>query len=257
MTGFFDLPEIDLPHIIEAEIVTMIEYMMASHPRTLQTAMGPSEVGNPCSRKLIHQLAGHGSGETDNPFRDRWAAQVGTFVHAGLEAGVRAFMAANPAFAGRYLLEHRVTVGSVGGVEISGNADIFDVDAGLVGDYKAVGPNPLLRYQSKGPGPQYRSQAHLYGRGFAAQGYTVNTVMIMFLPRAGDLGSSKLKPGSQDWVNRGQRYFWSEPYDESVAVAALARLQGLYDLMQAFGVEALLPRYQPCGSIFCGWCSRR
>jgi hypothetical protein len=66
--------------------------------------------------------------------------------------------------------------------------------------------------------------------------------MDIFLPREGELHNT---------------YVWSEPYDEAVAVQALSRLNGLYELLPVLGVPALLDLYPPCDDFWCAWCSRK
>src|SRR6202007_2411815 len=91
---------------------------------------------------------------------------------------------------------------------------------GTVVDWKSVGPTQLTKYKAKGPGGQYRAQAHLYGRGWARRGQDVRHVAVMFLPRNGELREA---------------YFWSEPYDEQVAIQALQRLEGIPLTARALG----------------------
>lgn len=257
--GLFSIPEIDMPHIVEAELVTIMSSGMDTHPRGLKLGPGPSDAGHPCTRYLIHAIHNQpkppGKGD-----RYRWAARIGTFGHAGLESDFitynNAMVAAGEQQA-RYLLEQTVTCGTYDGIDLIGSADVFDIDSGTVVDWKFVGPTPLLGYKANGPGPKYRTQAHLYGRGFQLQGFRVNQVMIAFLPRGGELGTPELKvlDGQVLWADRGQRYFWSEPYDEQVALDALARLNGLSQLLKLVGLEQLLASFGPCVDFFCPWCN--
>jgi hypothetical protein len=244
------------PHIIEAELIGIILHNIRNRPRSKQQLMGPSEIGHPCARKLIHKLAGH---REPRGFIDPWFAEMGTFAHAGLETGFRTWQDAQGFSDPRYLLEHEVTVGQVGGIDITGKADLFDTGSGCLVDWKAVGPDPLKRYKVNGPGIQYRRQAALYGRGFALQGYKVNTVMIAFLPRNGAIGTAEFTRTStgmltDEWANRGNRYFWSEPYDENVALEALSRVNGLAELLKVMPVDDLLEMYPECRTSFCPWC---
>ena len=59
---------------------------------------------------------------------------------------------------------------------------------------------------------------------------------------------------------RVPNYFaWSEPYAEPVALAALARANGLADLLTTgFGgnAEAAASIYPICTNHFCDWCTR-
>lgn len=230
------LAEIDLPHIVSADLMCIITDTIANQPRTLQQVIGPSEIGVPCTRRLIHKLAGHQEPLRRDP---AWLAYIGSCVHAGIEQGFRNHPLNQAVLQPRYLLEHRVCVGQAYGQAIWGNADVFDIDSGTVVDWKIVGPDRLKHYIAHGPGPQYRTQAHSYGRGFARLGYLVRHVMIVFLPRNGQLFNA---------------HVWAEPYDESVAVQGLDRVEGLLELIDQLGAETLVEMYPPCADWFCGWC---
>lgn len=226
----------DLPEVVSADLIMMITDTIANQPRTLQTAIGPSEIGIPCTRRLIHKIAHDPEPGRQDP---AWLAYIGSCVHAGLELGMRRHPLNQAIEQPRFLLEQRVHVGTAGGHEIWGNADVFDIDSGTVIDWKVCGPQRITDYARLGPGQQYRTQAHLYGRGFAAQGFMVNTVMIMFLPRNDQLY---------------KHHMWAEPYDEGIALEALSRLDGLYELLGLFGAQALAETYPPCKDWFCQFC---
>ena len=81
---------------------------------------------------------------------------------------------------------------------------------------------------------------HLYGRGWALEGWKVDLVMIFFIPRDGELTDSLV---------------WSEPYNENIALNALARMNQLNGLLQAIGLEQALSLYAECEGRFCPWCS--
>jgi hypothetical protein len=223
----------------------MITDTIANQPRTLQQTIGPSELGIPCTRRLIHKLVRDQEPSRRDP---AWLAYIGSCVHSGLESGIRRHPMNqatdrpwHPEAQPRFLLEERVHVGDAGGQQIWGNADVFDIDSGTVVDWKVVGPDRLSHYIKNGPGPQYRTQAHLYGRGFARAGYTVNTVMIMFLPREGQLRT---------------HHMWAEPYDESVALQGLERVDTLYNLIDVIGLDECLALYPLCNDWFCPWCKK-
>lgn len=232
------LPEIDMPHIVSAELIDIISQAILNQPRTLQKIPGPSEVGIPCTRALTHKIAEDKEPRSkgDDP---GWLAFIGSCVHAGLEQAFRNDAANRGLSQARYITEHRVNVGTAGGKEIWGNSDLLDIDSGTVVDWKIVGPKRLNYYREFGPGAQYRTQAHLYCRGFRRLGFTVNHAMIMFLPRDNELS---------------KYYCWAEPYSEAVALEGLSRMNGLYELLNVMGKSALLDIYPYCGDWFCKWC---
>lgn len=200
------------------EYRTLIETAIDGDPRSLQTRIGPSEVGNPCDRCLIHKLAGTPEINTDAA----WLPFIGTATHAAL---ADFFMAANGDRA-RFLVEATVSVGTIGGVDITGHADLFDLVRRRVNDWKIVGKTTLDKVRRHGPSAVYRIQAHLYGRGFTRRGLPVDTVGIHFLPR----NSTSLHDA----------IVWEEPYDEQVALDALHRADMLAAGIAVVGAEAVL-----------------
>ena len=224
------------PDLLKAEILHLITDAMANAPRSLQVRIGPSELGHDCSRRIAYKLLGHPENEGD----PNWKAQVGTWGHAGLEdvmmqantrEEVRSFGYT------RWIVEATVSVGEILGQDITGHCDLFDRVTGTVVDWKFVGPTQLKKYKAKGPGRQYRSQAHLYGRGWTRRGQDVHRVAVFFLPRDGELRDA---------------YLWSEPYDEQVALDALQRAEGIATVVGMLGPAA--PAALPTADAFCSMC---
>lgn len=223
------------PAVVEAELIEQISAAIVNHPRSQQTRIGPSSLGLPCTRRLIYALT-----EQAEPKRRTlpWLPTIGTAVHAWLADTFEQINRWQP----RYLVEQQVTVGQVGGQQITGSADLFDVLSGTVVDWKIVGKTTLDRVRRSGPGEQYRAQAHLYGQGFVAAGHQVATVMIAFLPRNSDVGLS-------------DRIVWSEPFDPAHAAATLARAEQLHTLAAALGADVASGLYPPCEDTRnCPWC---
>lgn len=222
---------------LEDELLAKIRHAISHDPRSLQKRIGPSEIGQECARRIAYKLLGiPENGNRDAP----WLPTVGTAVHAWLE-GVfdndNLAAAAHRGYAERWLVETRVSVGEINGVDITGSADLFDRATGTVVDWKVVGPTTLKKYKSKGPGQQYRTQAHLYGRGFTRAGHPVNRVMIVFLPRNAELSDA---------------YIWSEDYDEQVALDALQRANGIALVIASLGTKAL--DVIPPTASYCNFC---
>lgn len=223
---------------VEDLYLGVIKDGITRHPRSLQKRIGPSEIGRPCDRWILHKL--NGDGEPDRG--PAWKPAVGTAVHDQLE---RWFNAANR---GGAVLEHmewvtewEVTVGQIGGEDITGHSDLFHVPTGTVIDHKVVGPKQLSKYRLHGPSQQYRVQAHLYGRGFTTDGGwgPCRTVAIAFLPRDGELSGA---------------YFWSEPHDPHLAAEAMNRANRLYTMLTVVGIDAALAASPLCDDEWCTWC---
>ena len=226
------------PRQTAEHLLHLITDAVSNHPRSLQQRVGPSELGHPCARRLGYKFLGKAERAGTPP---NWKATVGTALHSWLEATLDAanldYEQRTRSGQERFWLEQRVTVGQVAGVDVDGSCDVYDRATATVIDWKTCGPTQLTKYRRLGPGPQYRAQAHLYGRGWRARGVPVDTVMIVFLPRNGELSES---------------YTWHEPYNESVAVAALQRADGIALAVAALGTDALA--VLPTADAFCHLC---
>ena len=220
---------------IADEVFDIMIDAMVNQPRSLQKRIGPSEMGIECSRRILYKLA-----QVPEPDRGpAWKPQVGTALHAQQEEW---FGRSNklPDTADRWLIEESVNVGQIGGQDHPGHTDLFDKFGHAVLDWKFVGASMLAKYKAHGPSAQYRTQAHLYGKGWADEGWQTDLVMIFFIPRDGELSDA---------------HVWSEPFDRTVAENALARMNQLDGLLKALGLEQALSLYPNCGDRFCPWCS--
>lgn len=179
-------------------------------PRSQQRRLGPSEVGHPCARKLAGGML---QLDRINPEGDPLPAWIGTAAHAEFENAIE--LGNDP----RWLSERRVTVRP--GLE--GTCDLYDKRTRTVVDLKFPGATKMTDYRRHGPSPEYRAQAHLYGRGYINEGYPVDNVAIWFIPRAGMLSTS---------------FLWSEPYSDSVVDETLAKLDNIILLLDEFQAEA-------------------
>lgn len=215
--------------LVASSLLDVITGQITAHPRSLQKRIGPSEIGMECTRRLVHKLAG----DSEPDRGPAWKPTVGTALHAQMEE----WFGARPE---EFLVEQRVAVGRIGTTVITGSTDLFLPAEGVVVDWKFVGPTRLHAYRSKGPSDQYRVQAHLYGNGWKATGHRVETVMIAFLPRDGELSDS---------------WFWWEPHDPMVGAAALVRANQLHTAIQARGRDAVLSEHPLCSDRWCPWCA--
>lgn len=222
-----------LPYLGD-ELLWAIVNQITYAPRSMQRRVGPSEIGIPCDRRLGYKLAGVDAINVGAP---PWKPAVGTALHFSLEQIMQWFNGYLRVDDGgpRFLLEHKVSVGSICGEDITGTCDAYDRLNRTVIDWKTVGEKALRKYKEQGPGPQYRVQAHLYGRGWARRGLPVEHVAVMFLPRDRELRDA---------------HWWFEPYDEQVAVTALTRAEGIAGLVGQLGPGAL-PLLQTADN----WCT--
>lgn len=194
----------------------IIKEAIASQPRSLQRRIGPSEIGTPCNACLVCKLAGAPKAEDS-----AWLPYIGTCVHAGLEG----IFADNP----RFLVEQEVTVGQIGGEDITGHADLYDIETGTVFDWKIVGKGTLdtvRRHGIAATKPTYEAQRHLYGKGFAAAGHDVRHVAVVLLPR--------------NHPSIDSLHIDSAPYDPDVADRALERANNAHAYLTAHGLDAAI-----------------
>ena len=147
------LEQIHAAHDRRDALLGVVEHAIANHPRSLQVAAGPSELGHPCKARLAYKFAG--APEVNPNRRTPWKPTVGTAVHTWLD---ETFSAANQgrddydATGGRYWCEVRVNVGEILGQAIEGNCDLFvgnpaSTVPGKVVDFKIVGDDQLRKYK--------------------------------------------------------------------------------------------------------------
>lgn len=220
---------------LRADIVAFIRARHAATPRHQQVALGPSEVGHPCMRRMAFGMMNE---PRCNPEYDPLPSIIGTATHTWMESAAQ--LDNERLGRDRWLIEHRVEVAP----GLSGSCDLFDTDTGTVVDYKFPGYTSFTKYLND-PGLVYQNQAHLYGKGFENSGRIVDRVAIAFFPRTGTL--SKM-------------HFWSEDYDRARAEAVLAKRYAVMALLDDFKVEIDSSRYdwipmEPYECVFCNWWS--
>lgn len=161
-----------------------------SRPRSTQVQIGPSELGG-CRRKVWYRL--NNQPET-NENEMKLAAIMGTAIHGAIENA----LANNKEVVIEQTVEHN---------GMKAHVDLYIPSTGDVVDWKTV----KLKNLSYFPSQQQRWQVHTYGYLIEQSGTgKVQTVSLVAIPRDGD---------ERDVVVH------SEPYDESIALEALAWLE--------------------------------
>ena len=207
------------------DLTAIIETAILNIPRNLQTQIGPSSLGSPCDRCLITELANLQAPDEYAP----WLPTIGTAVHEWLEAAlIRHLMTSG---SDRWIPEGKVEVGTIGGQPITGHSDVYDTLTGTVVDYKLVGTTSLRTARTEGPKLTHQRQTHLYGRGWANAGYKVRNVAIWYLPRNG----MRIRDG----------LYWEEPYNEQIALDALARADMFAAAIRTMGADTVLGMASP------------
>lgn len=196
------------PHPFKQPLMEAIYWADANTARSIQRHIGPSEIGTDCPREVAFKLAGTPeAGQGVDP----WFAVMGTAVHEWLSFALDEYQKIVLGREGenrRWLVEQRVRI-EHDEFGLSGNTDVFDRDRLEVIDYKLFGNDALKNLRENGPTTTYRVQAHTYGKGWRQRGYDVKSVAIVGLPRSSFLRNM---------------HIWSEPFDESIADAALSRV---------------------------------
>lgn len=157
--------------------------------RSMQTAIGVSSLGG-CRRAVWHNIKGD---KGTNP-TTRLPAIMGTAIHHTIEQ----------AFAGvpGYLIEERVEIEGYPPATI----DFYDIEKAEVIDWKTITLKGAGFFVSQ----QKRWQVQTYAYLLSLKGHPVKTVTLVGIPRDG---------------NENDIVIHSEPYDEAVALEALAWLE--------------------------------
>lgn len=208
--------DVELAAQLKKTLTDVILWANDNAARSLQTAIGPSEIGTPCDRKLAYKLAGN---PEVNQWRDPWPAIVGTGVHNWLEKAVDRYQGVGiedgpwerpPNWDGKWdlLTENEVQVDPL----VPGHVDLYQTSTETVIDYKTAGPDVFKKIVKDGPPAGYKIQTQLYGLGYANAGRSVKKVALVFLPRAG-------------WLR--DMYVWTDLYRPHVAQQALERMYAI------------------------------
>lgn len=220
MTALFEAPAGPPPvDPIAAQLMDIVQWASDHAPRTLQTALGPSEIGEPCARRTTYKLLGN---PEINP-GDPWPSYVGTAVHAKLAEDVEAYN--RHIGRTRYLTEQRVQV--TPGIAGTSDLTIVDVDDLVTVDYKIVSKDRVA-VLTKDPGPKYRVQLHAYARGWHRAGLPIQRVALAAF--------------SKGWLK--DLRVWSEPYQPQIVDDAIERHHNLLALINDLQVEDHPDRYQ-------------
>lgn len=222
-----DAPAGPPPSTLDELRQVLIDYD-AARPRSRQTALGPSELGTPCQQQIARKIAGAPRRPVEAPM---WAPIQGTAIHAEMERVMR--------WRNRQLGRERWIVEDTLDIDpglpdvpgIRGHGDAYDLDHGMVVDWKHVGTSALNKLRAakragKPPAeqvsPAYRIQAHLYGRGHERKGREVRYIRLVLLARSHQFDDSEE---------------WTEEYQPDVADEAILRYYATHDLLAALKVS--------------------
>ncbi len=167
----------------------------ASRDRSMQTEVGPSEIGG-CRRKVWYRLNAQ---PHTNENQSKLAAIMGTAIHAAIEEAIGTLDPEGK----EYLVETQVAYG-----DMKAHVDLFVPSTGAVIDWKTS----KIKNLSYFPSNQQRWQVQVYGYLLSKNGYEVKTGNLVAIARDGNEKDVKVH---------------TEPYDETMALAALAWLENV------------------------------
>lgn len=219
---------------LKHELSKIILWNERESPRSRQVAVGPSELGGICDRKLAYRIAGV---PAVNLGADPWPAIVGTSIHDWLERAVNKYQSVVGDLG--YLTETRVYPDPL----VRGRCDLFNTKTNCVIDYKSVGADGMRKIRKGIINPAYRTQIQVYGLGHERAGRKVEQVALIFLSRSG-------------WLDDAEVFM--EPYNRQVALDALARLYKIADQLIELDVELHPQRFQLVDATpgdECVWCA--
>lgn len=213
-----------LPEVAKAvkdELTTILCWAEASRERSLQTMLGPSELGGDCDRQLAYRIMALQGPNLD--MADPWAGFVGSAIHTRTEDSIRRYEQAHP-LAPKWSIEEHVPI--IAGL-LEGHADLNRDDT-LV-DVKSAGKTMLAQYRKEGPPNKYLVQLMEYAYGLRLKGRMITKVVLAFVPREGYLRDM---------------FVWAGPYDEALALKYQARPYELRDLLVRLQVQQYPERWE-------------
>lgn len=192
-----------------------------TRPRSLQQAIGPSDVGDGCARKLAYRREHTPPVNFPDPFR----ADVGTAVHAYLADIFHALDGGT----GRFGIELPVSYR-----DVAGHADLIDRRRHLLIDWKTTTLRNRKMRLGGIPPRNHAIQITTYALGARAAGETVDLMALVYLPVDGELSDVAV---------------WVSP----VTAELIAQVDEAIDSYEAHaGQPPDTVRATP--SALCGWC---
>jgi hypothetical protein len=205
--------------------------------RSLQTAMGPSEMGVACDRRLLYRLLE--VAQVNHP--DPHASVLGRAVHAWLaDAFTQANRGKTPP---EWLIEQTLDVMEWLDGSLSGSGDLFHVPTRTVLDWKLLGPSSYHEIHMGRPSVEYVTQLQGYGVGFLRRGLAPLSVGVVAIPRS----AVNKRPARLDDIR-----MWRAPFDPLYAGKAIARVGELRGRAKTFGLEVL--GEATTADSHCNWC---
>lgn len=219
--------------MLKDQLSTVIVAHQQRHPRGHQVRIGPSEIGDPCDRRIGYRIAGVVPPERH---RDVWPSTVGVAVHTWLEEAFNVW--SQEKGTQDWVTEKTLHIEDF----VEGHSDLYAAHLQTVIDWKTMGPDVIRKTRKEGPDAGYVIQAQVYGYGYEQAGFPVSRVALACLPRAG-------------WLK--DMFLWVAPYDRSVALNAMGRLSAIATEIIRLNILTESHRWEQINatpSDRCGWC---
>lgn len=188
-------PPLDPIGLVLADHLRELIYTGATtSERSLQRAVGVSEIGTECQRQLAYKIAGVPPTNIDS---DPMPSIIGTGFHMHVQKMIERL---DPR---RYLVETPVVYRG-----IPGTIDLYDRRRRLVVDWKSTSKQKIRRLRTQGPPMRSQVQIQIYAQALLQLGETPERVALAYVPRDGSLDelyvwSSPLLPDLVgEWVTR-------------------------------------------------------
>lgn len=231
MPGMNGMSPFDLG--IKDDLINVVRWSSNNSHRSKQVALGCSEVGHPCDRRLAYKMAGV---DEPNNYTDPWPAVVGTSIHSWMEQAVNDFQHVHGTK--RWLTEMEVLPNPL----VMGHTDLFDLETHTVLDWKFPSPANLKTMRTDGVSSQYMTQVQLYGLGHVNAGRRVERVGIAAL-------------GRQGWLK--DMFVHTVPFDALLAERAIQRIFDIGDKLISMDVLNNPKGWKEISSKpdrLCNWC---
>lgn len=212
----------------------ILDLLKTQSKRDKQSKIGASEIGNPCDYCVANRLLGKRKVQSKY-----WmGARIGTGIHAELEKEVDKHVI-NPQDHKFDVLkdaasEYNLHITDIEGYgEIRSTADLLVTNSLHLIDFKTSKKTQVNKYKMTGVPKQYVVQQQLYAYGFnqMVEGL-VERISLVFINRDGSTDDDV-------WVH-------SFDYDESVALAALDRLDDIWQYVSNGGDPEKLDSHADC-----------
>ncbi len=200
-----------------------VDLFLQKSERDKQYKVGASNISNPCTKHLAHDLLGKPEGE-----QKYWmGAKIGTAIHGFLESAIDS---SSDDFLSGAIVEKKIHLGTlVGYGDISSKPDLVMPKLHHLVDWKTSTRAKVKKLQNLVDGIKYDAaseftlkkyigQAMLYAWGLNKSGTRIDAITLVFINR--------------DGTNENDIWTYTIDYDESMAVALWTRLENLWAELQ-------------------------